>query len=72
MKTKITKNFDLFFFITTVVLILIFAVFGKAQSSQFSALEIMASDGAVHAGKSGRSGRRFAKARRDVRRTRND
>ncbi len=46
MKTKITKNFDLFFFITTVILILIFAAFAKAQSSEISAPESAASGGA--------------------------
>lgn len=46
MKSKITKNFDLFFFVITMVLILIFAVFAKAQSNEMTTPEIVASGGA--------------------------
>lgn len=46
MKRTITKNFDLLFFVVTVILILIFAVFAKAQSNEFPAAEIAAIGGA--------------------------
>jgi hypothetical protein len=46
MKRTVTKNFDLFFFAVTVILILIFAVFSKAQSEQTPEPKIVASGGA--------------------------
>lgn len=46
MRRTITKNFDLFFFVVTVILILIFAVFAKAQGSELSAPEIAPRGGA--------------------------
>jgi hypothetical protein len=46
MKYKSFRKFDLFFFVVTVILILIFAVFAKAQNDQTSALKIAASGGA--------------------------
>ena len=46
MKFKNFEKFDLFFFVATVILILIFAVFAKAQSIEIQAPEIAASGGA--------------------------
>lgn len=46
MKYKSVQKFDLFFFVVTVVLILIFAVFAKAQNSEISAPEVIVSGGA--------------------------
>lgn len=46
MNYKRFEKFDLFFFVATVVLILIFALFAKAQSNQIFAPEIVGSSGA--------------------------
>lgn len=46
MKYKSLGKFDLFFFVVTVILILIFAVFAKAQSDQITEPKIAASGGA--------------------------
>ncbi len=46
MKHKSVEKFDLFFFVVTVILILIFAVFAKAQSNEICEPEIVASGGA--------------------------
>lgn len=46
MKHKSFRKFDLFFFFVTVILILIFAAFTKAQSDQTSEPKIAASGGA--------------------------
>lgn len=45
MKYKSFDKFDLFFFVVTVTLILIFAMFAKAQINQISASEAAASGG---------------------------
>lgn len=46
MKYKGFGKFDLFFFVITVILILIFAVFAKAQRDQIPAQDVVASAGA--------------------------
>lgn len=46
MKYKSFEKFDLFFFVVTVILILIFGMFAKAQSNQISAPEIASTGGA--------------------------